>query len=764
MSRGLLMSSIAGLCVLTVLGTALSGRTPALPPTALATVTLTLREGSVDELRAAPKHGRKQWLRVTFDDGDAGPVIASASRRGFSAWHHGRTKPSLRIKQKQAAAANGAPEFVELSRPEDPLALCNWLPDQLSDSLGLLHEYSQPVRLVLNGRQRGVYLRSLRPGDDLAAAAGRARGTFFKGDSLGQRSHLDLWKSAHSWRLAGVDDPRAQNALSTMLEALRQPPSADSLRRLADVLDFEAMARAQAVAALTASIHADRVHNHVLFFDPTRDRLEPLLWDANGFGIHAEANLAVDVMRHPLAERLACDPRFVHRRNEVLWELLHGAGSSRQLIATADEHFERLASTLRHDPEIARLVLRRGVFEVDPVGFEQLDGIRDAFATFVRQRERFLTAHFAGAAATVDPVPDHPEQTLVTVFGTVAVRIARDDGAPVRATDGREAGLLLPGLSTQLSDIRQHRRSDGRGVSAPFAESAQLTYVVDCPAEQLVIRNAFTGKRIETTMPICSGNAPADRRSVHPWDFPIEPSPNVSLGPGTVVIAQPLQIDPDSHLRIVPGTRVVLHALAGIRCFGTLQARGTPEAPIEIVATPASRGIACFGAKALFADTTFVDETPWQGAPATTAPLLSLANSMTKLINCRFVQAAANAIEITGGEVAMRDCTVQRCQQTALIASAGAKVQLTAVDLLFARRAMLVRDNALVAHHDSTLRGNRTGVLAERSARAFEGGNVVLDGVTFTETLQSDVVADPFSSVRLIDTRASVSPVAAPPR
>ena len=40
----------------------------------------------------------------------------------------------------------------------------------------------------------------------------------------------------------------------------------------------------------------------------------------------------------------------------------------------------------------------------------------------------------------------------------------------------------------------------------------------------------------------------------------------------------------------------------------------------------------------------------------------------------------------------------------------------------------------------------------------------MLDGVTFTETLQSDVVADPFSSVRLIDTRASVSPVAAPPR
>ncbi|MCA8977482.1 MAG: CotH kinase family protein, partial [Planctomycetes bacterium] len=377
------------------IGAGESGPEPELP-----VVEVTLQRGKLDEL-FAPTNGEdgKVSLAATFRDGDRPPSRARVSLRGFSAWHHRRAKPSLRIKPRTADLAT--PEFVELSRPEDPLALCNWLPDQLSAELGLMHEHSAPVRLVLNGRQRGVYLRSLRPGDDLAAQGGRPRGTFFKGDSLGSRRHLDLWAVADSWRAIGDPNPRARRALDRLLAALRMPPSVESLAILAATLDLEAMARAQAVAVLTASIHADRAHNHVLFFDPAKDRLEPLLWDANGFGIHAEPGLAVDVMRHPLAERLACDPCFVHRRNEILWQLLHGAGRAERLIATAEERMTQLAATLRHDPEIARLVLRRGVFEVDPIGYDEVPAALDTFRTFVRQREARLRDHFADAHARV---------------------------------------------------------------------------------------------------------------------------------------------------------------------------------------------------------------------------------------------------------------------------------------------------------------------------------------------------------------------------
>jgi predicted neutral ceramidase superfamily lipid hydrolase len=56
-------------------------------------------------------------------------------------------------------------------------------------------------------------------------------------------------------------------------------------------LDLELAARALAVASLVGSIHADAVHNHVLFYNAKSRRLEPLLWDANGFAPGMNATL-----------------------------------------------------------------------------------------------------------------------------------------------------------------------------------------------------------------------------------------------------------------------------------------------------------------------------------------------------------------------------------------------------------------------------------------------------------------------------------------
>lgn len=88
-------------------------------------------------LFAKPAAGKsKRWLKVEYRDVDGMLRLGKAALRGFSAWHHGRAKPSLRINPKGPGYGGG--NFVELSRPEDPLAVCNWLPDQLGASLGLL--------------------------------------------------------------------------------------------------------------------------------------------------------------------------------------------------------------------------------------------------------------------------------------------------------------------------------------------------------------------------------------------------------------------------------------------------------------------------------------------------------------------------------------------------------------------------------------------------------------------------------------------------
>jgi len=453
----------------------------------------------------------KRWVKGRYRDVDGRERAGKFALRGFSAWHHGQRKPSMRLKPK--GKRHGSPKYVELSRPEDPLTICNWLPDHLGAALGLLHEHSQPVRVLLNGRDAGVYLRSVRPGDDLCDLAGRPRSVFFKGDSLGDRRRFDLWTSGASWRRMGRPQEGATVALHEMVAALQQPPSMDSIGRLGRAIDLEVAARVSAVASLVGSIHADAVHNHVLYYNVESRRLEPLLWDANGFGIHAEPEVAVDVARHPLAERLLCSPEFLHRRNEILWEQLQGPGSAENLIATMERRVGEIDAALRTDPEIAGLVLRRGVFELDVIDYDDLAEARADFVAFVQRREAYLEQWFDQARVAMVPAAGDPDHTLVTVFGSVAVRLSRQDGRAVSSADGRDASLLWPGVSAELVDDRQLQKADGRGVSAPHPNPVPLQYKIACPIGHLRVHNAFTGREVasEASPPV------ARSRSVHPW-------------------------------------------------------------------------------------------------------------------------------------------------------------------------------------------------------------------------------------------------------
>ncbi len=504
--------SLFGITCISGLALGSCGHQPVVSKSTLPIVEIAFRDLPTAALFARPSAGKdKRWVKVRYLDIDGEERSGKVALRGFSAWHHGRTKPSMRLKPK--GKRHGGPDSIELSRPEDPLAICNWLPDQLGAGLGLMHEHSQPVRVLLNGRDCGVYLRSVRPGDDLCDAEGRPRGTFFKGDSLGSRRHFDLWQSSASWRPIGSADPDATTVLNELLAVLQQPPTPESFFRLHAALDLELAARALAVASLVGSIHADAVHNHVLFYNAKSRRLEPLLWDANGFGVHAEPELAVDIARHPIAARLLCHPEFLHRRNEVLWDLLQGRGSAPSLVAAVDQRLKELDEALKTDPEIARLVLRRGVFELDVLGYAGLPAARAAFVEFVERRHMYLCKWFEQARVSMSPTTGNPQQTLVTVSGSVAVRLSRRDGAPIRSAEGRDASVLWPGISQDLIDERQLQQADGRGVSAPHGNPAPLQYVVACPLEQLRVHNAFTGKQVAAV----PAPTAAKTRSLHPW-------------------------------------------------------------------------------------------------------------------------------------------------------------------------------------------------------------------------------------------------------
>jgi hypothetical protein len=720
MARGsVVIGSLLGVALVCLALGTLAGPNAADP---LPRVVVEFPSAQVDDLfaPAADDDDGRRRLPAVVTDVDGRLLRGKVALRGFSTWHHGRDKPSLRAKLRDD---DGGPQWLELSRPEDPLALCNWLPDRLADRLGLLHERSEPVHMWLDGRSAGVYLRSLRPGDDLIAAAARARGTFWKGDCLGDEARNDLWRCASAWRGHGACDPAAERALAAVLALLREPASTDNLLQLRRWFDCERAARAQAVAVLVASIHADRVHNHVWFHDPIHDRLEPLLWDANGFGIHAEPTLPVEVLRHPLAERLACDPTFVHRRNQVLWDLLHGAGAAAHLLAIADAHAAAQAVAAATDPAIARLRLARGRFTAEVVGAAGMTAERVRLAAFVTARERLLRAHFADARVHFADDPTRVGHTLVTVAGAVAVRLTRDDGGPVLGADGRDASVVLPGLSAALTDTPQRVGADGSAVAAPCAEPAPLTWVVAVPRLRLRAGNAFTGAAVvaaDTTPPPVAG------RSVHPSSFPAPSAAVVTLGPGAVTLPLGLAVDRDTTLVLAAGTELELGPGAALLCRGPVVALGTARQPIVIRGHGRSSGVACLASpRAHFVHVQFVDLGVW--AAADTEAALSLRGCTDAVVrDCRIVQAGGHGIEVIGGSLALETSDVARAAGHALLARDRAQVHVHGGRLGWARTGVVARDGAEVTAIGIDLTGHLQPTAEERSAPQFAAGRVLL--------------------------------------
>ncbi|MBK8095719.1 MAG: CotH kinase family protein [Planctomycetes bacterium] len=574
------MASLVAVAVLAGIPTARPAAPPAAPrgpvPATSSLPTLRLRFDAADwrqMFATRDADDGKNYVPIGFTDEHGQTSRAKAALRGFSSWHHGCTKPSLRL--KPSTRHPGQPEHFELQRPEDLLALANAIPDELAATLGLLHAGNEPVRVFLDDRFAGVYLRSLRPGPDLARAGGRPRGTFCKGDNLGDRRQLDLWHSASAWRLLGEDQERAAACLDDLLATLREPPSAARCERLWQLLDFEATAKVAALAVVVGSIHADRAHNQLLFFAPARGRCEPLLWDANGFGIHGDPDVPVDVARHPLAQACLCDPRFLHRRDQLVARLLQN-GDVQERIA---RHVARVTADLRADPEPGRVVVRGADWWFAVV--EELDVARavDEIQTWFRARERHLRAWLADARLAVAVDPADATRTVVQVFGNVGIAVSRRDGAPPRSVDGHDATLLLPGRSLREHDLPQRRDQRGRGVPAPHPRPAPSSYTLVGRPDELQFTNAITGDVVAPT----AAPPPEPVRTTHPWSF-VDPAPrDVVLGPGSVDVTTTLVVPSSGRLLIQPGTDIRLAAGVGIVCAGEVTMVGTATAPIELV-------------------------------------------------------------------------------------------------------------------------------------------------------------------------------------
>lgn len=686
-----------------------AGRAPVPATSPLPTLRLQFTDSAWRELFSGhDADDGKTYVAAEFTDERGESARTKVALRGFSSWHHGLTKPSLRL--KPSVRRPHQPEHLELQRPEDLLAIGNAIPDALAQTLGLLQAGNEPVRLFLGDRFAGVYLRSLRPGPDLARAGGRPTGTFCKGDNLGDRRGLDLWASAASWRLIGDDTGRAAACLDDLLATLRQPPSAARCERLWQLLDFEATARVAALATVVGSIHADRSHNQLLFFTPTLGRCEPVLWDANGFGIHADPDVPVDIARHPLASVCLGDPRFLHRRDQMVAMLLRDGGIGQRITA----HAARVATDLRADPEPGRLDVRGDGWNFTIAAEADLARAEAEAQAWFAARERHLLAWLADARVAVARNPSAPGQSVVQVFGNVGITVAREDGALPQGPDGTAATLLLPGRSLTERDRPQHRDERGRGVPAPFPEPTSLSYVLVGEPDELRFANAITGAALTPTAP-----PPATpTRSAHPWSFRPPVVADVVLGPGPVDLASTVYVPAGARLSVHPGTTIRLAAGVGIVCAGDATLVGTADAPIELI--PAG-------------------DDPWGALALTGSPRVRIACA-----TLRGGGAMTHGHRLFPGMLTVSDTTAVRIERTHLHAAHGAAMTLSRASATLAacRVGPTFGDGIVVDNGELTAAATRVAFCRGRGLFVGAGARALLDRCELTGNDVDTAVAD----------------------
>lgn len=741
----------------------------------LPTVRLVIGNNTISDMMRALAHGdpaldhdpggNRPYFPALLVNGAEQSITGQLCLRGSGQWHHKPEKPSLRFRIRQEDVRDR--RFLELSRPEDVLALKNWLPDRMGRRLGLLSDRSEHVRLVLNQKSFGVYLASMRPEEPLALLNGRLPGTFFKGDVFDRQLRPRMWVSPRDpvWGVDGeLEDPLTLSLFDRFLAACEEPASLETLLELERVLDTEVHARWSALQIATTSVHTDQWHNHMYFATPYQGRIEAVPWDMNGFGVHVTPRVPPELLINPPMLLISRDPRWVHRRNEVLSGLVNGDLRPERISAEIDAAVARMRKDLEADENLSSFEWTAvGLIEV-PWSVRSIDEKVAELKRFAAERHSLLRAWLDDARVSVEPDPAGGSR--VTVWGHVAVRVALDGGGPVES-DGWPGApdLLYPGLSEELLEHRE--ASFEGGLPYAYATPAPLVYRVGAPPERLRFANAITGAAVT---PIPAGPFSGRVRSFHPSTLPAPPVEDVVLGPGEVRLERDLETAPGQRLVLLPGTRLRLAAGVGIHCQGEVVAEGTAEAPIEI-APIGSEAWGAFGVRgpgadrsrfrhlrvaggssgtglarwrgmfnlygapgldgqgeAVIADCTFeasrgddavnlaevvvaIERTTFAD---TQGDALDLDGSRATLNGCRFERVGDDALETSYyGQTVVRDTTFAEVQGSALLAGQGARLVARGCRVRGADRALELIDGARALLVECALSRAGTGVFAE---------------------------------------------------
>ncbi len=296
---------------------------------------------------------------LLFPGGDIDKV--DLRYRGDTAWHWAFDKRSWRIKTSKDKLWNGV-RRLNLIIPKSEAMVEMQLSYALASQLGLLSPRSEVSELFINGKNRGIHVLVEQLGEPFLRSQLRMPGDLYAGELIGdtaiQRWPLRLFQMPGAWDKVAINNhfPDEQNVpLQTLCEALALEGEARS-QALAGLLDWEAFARYAVLRAVIQTGHIDEYHNWRLYYDPWKNRFEPVVWDPMGWldtwAPQPDYPEFLVPLFSELDRALALEPRF-RLAMERVWEAFFRSERDQDLLAQCDDLLRSVAQAAVHDPHLA---------------------------------------------------------------------------------------------------------------------------------------------------------------------------------------------------------------------------------------------------------------------------------------------------------------------------------------------------------------------------------------------------------------------------
>lgn len=615
-------------------------------PSRLEQLTFRMDQEDMDTLeRGVERQSGRKYARAKLEfDGTSHKV--ELRLRGQRSWHLAAEQKSLKVQLDKGDLLKGHRVFNLINDPSPGVVGEHLILDLARENgllapqlgfarvrfnatdMGVFQYETQPDESLL--RTNGRVPSSIYAGD-LSA----------DGDSWALWNSTEHWKKP----AARTDDETTKqdfSELQRLLTKVRTASHSEFVDFVEHEVDLEKFALLDALdVAFGGDTHNFR-QNQRYVFDPYRGRWEPIVRSFEGFRDGPDFNL----VEYPLSMRLKMTPGYLARRNQLLYGLLAGEASFPSLERRGTKALLKLAPELRTDPfwdaykllnqvdayhhrMLRPMTMRRATLALraDLVTYrrrvQQLRSALEKNPLFLRWRASVepVSAGPGRQASEHGPPPAVRHHTLLELFidgqsgasvDRIRVRLGNDcaDQSARLSRQGETLSeatlptdLELDGLVLQpavaVASRPKSSGAEGNIRTQLLPERYELSLETACPPLSVDVHavHLVTGSRI-LAQPVednILARLPRSRSSAtdairfapgevapHAWSLERPHPSQVTLGPGTVEIAQTRVFEAHQRVKVLPGTQLKLGAKASLIFLGPTEFQGTRTAPITV--------------------------------------------------------------------------------------------------------------------------------------------------------------------------------------